>query len=138
MRRTNKKKTQRKSGRTYVSRTLWSSGVLSRNSRISIRLWVYLREENNPFQSLQAHYSNIKPDPQTSYSGKNKASLLTGRKFEQNQAHTEGPPVLLLMGNKREKWSCVTVSFPFQRPVLAEHSAFSPNNNTATITVMVA
>lgn len=32
---------------THVSRTLWSSGFLSRNSRISIRLWVYLREHKH-------------------------------------------------------------------------------------------
>lgn len=66
----NKKKTRLKSGRTYVSRILWSSGFLSRKSRISIRLWVYLREpQNNSIQSLQTLYGNIKPDTQTSYSG---------------------------------------------------------------------
>ncbi len=32
---------------THFSRTLWSSGFLSRNSRISIRLWMYLREHKH-------------------------------------------------------------------------------------------
>lgn len=30
---------------THSPRTLWSSGFLSRNSRISIKLWMYLRQK---------------------------------------------------------------------------------------------